>query len=355
LTELILGGVAARLREGIREAGPVPFARFMEAALYDPAGGFYATGGRAGGRGGQFLTSPEVGPLFGAVLARALDTWWDELGRPHPFTVVDAGAGPGTLARAVLAAAPACDAAGALRYVMSERSSSQRAAHAGVRAESTSNRWPSAFVGVVVANELLDNLPFRLAVFDGGWREAFVDVAPDGRLVEVLHPFDEVPPCLPDVAPLGARAPVQDEAAAWVVAGLERLERGRLVVIDYTRTTVDMAGRPWREWLRTYRDHERGGHYLADPGSQDITADVALDQLPRPSHVGRQADFLRAHGLDELVEEGRARWRAGASAPDLAALAGRSRVSEAEALVDPGGLGAFTVAEWEVGQGPPPG
>ena len=109
------------LVERIRAGGPIPFATFMDAALYDPAGGFYAAGGRAGGRAGQFLTSPEVGPLFGAVLARAVDVWWEEAGRPSPFVVVDAGAGPGTLARAVLAARPAVAVDGALRYVAVER------------------------------------------------------------------------------------------------------------------------------------------------------------------------------------------------------------------------------------------
>jgi SAM-dependent MidA family methyltransferase len=270
------------------------------------------------------------------------------LGRPTPFTVVDAGAGPGTLARAVLAAEPAVLQAGALRYVMSERSSAQRAAHAGLPVESTSNRWPSAFEGVVVANELLDNLPFRLAVFDARWLEAFVDAAPDGRLVEVLRPFDEVPLCLPPVAPHGARAPVQDEAAAWVASALAAVTRGRVVVIDYARTTAEMAARPWRDWLRTYRGHERGVHYLREPGSQDITADVALDQVAPPDTVTTQAEFLRRHGLDELVEEGRRLWQAGAAAPDLAALTARSRIQEAEALTDSAGLGGFTVAQWVI-------
>jgi SAM-dependent MidA family methyltransferase len=118
------------------------------------------------------------------------------------------------------------------------------------------------------------------------------------------------------------------------------------VVIDYTSSTADMAARPWREWLRTYRDHQRGGHYLADPGAQDITSDVALDQLSPPTTTSTQADFLRAHGLEELVEEGRRTWAAHAAAPDLAALTARSRVREAEALTDPAGLGGFTVAEW---------
>src|SRR5215213_9313391 len=100
----------------------------MDLALYDPAHGFYATGGGAGRRG-DFLTSPEVGPLFGAVVARALDAWWDDLGRPDPFLVVEAGAGTGTLARDVLAAGPACGPA--LRYVLVERSESLRERQAG--------------------------------------------------------------------------------------------------------------------------------------------------------------------------------------------------------------------------------
>jgi SAM-dependent MidA family methyltransferase len=99
--------LADRLAARIAAHGPIRFDEFHAAALYDPDGGFYATGGQAGRRG-DFLTSPEVGPLFGAVVARALDGWWESLGRPAGFTVVDAGAGPGTLARAVLGTRPGC-------------------------------------------------------------------------------------------------------------------------------------------------------------------------------------------------------------------------------------------------------
>jgi SAM-dependent MidA family methyltransferase len=87
--------------------GPLPFDQVMDLALYHPELGFYASGGRAGRRG-DFLTSPEVGPLFGAVVARALDGWWEEMDRPDPFVVVEAGAGSGMLARTVLLAKPAC-------------------------------------------------------------------------------------------------------------------------------------------------------------------------------------------------------------------------------------------------------
>ncbi len=93
------------------------------------------------------------------MLARALDAWWSELGEPAPFTVVEAGAGRGALAKAVLAAAPACGPA--LRYVAVERSAALRAQHpAGV--ESAADLPEEPFTGVVLANELLDNLPFGL-------------------------------------------------------------------------------------------------------------------------------------------------------------------------------------------------
>ena len=93
------------VRAAIERRGPIPFDEVMALALYHPEHGFYASGGQAGRRG-DFLTSPEVGPLFGAVVARALDGWWADAGEPDVFTVVEAGAGPGALARSVLGSAP---------------------------------------------------------------------------------------------------------------------------------------------------------------------------------------------------------------------------------------------------------
>jgi len=357
-----------RLGDRIDREGPVPFSAFVEWALYDPAAGFYAGGGgSAGRRGGDFLTSPEVGPLFGAVVARAVDGWWRELGSPDPFVVVEAGAGPGTLARTVLVAEPAC--ASALRWVLVERSAAQRARHAehlpieapamafmpeddDSPAPQPTGRGPIAVSldalprvhgpCVVLANELLDNLPFDLwERRAGGWREVRVGAG----FAEVLVPAE--PPAwlaMLEGVPDGGRVPVQDAARSWL---RDALALGPVVAFDYCSTTGELARRPMGEWLRTYRGHERGGPPLETPGTQDVTVEVCLDQLATvraPSSVTTQADWLRRHGVDELVAEGRA--ALSAPARDLGALRLRSRVTEAEALLDPAGLGAFTVVEW---------
>jgi len=319
----------------------VPFDRFMADALYGPAG-FYTSSGRAGRRG-DFITSPEVGPLFGAVLARFVREEWLRLGQPAAFTVVDAGAGPGALARAMLAADP--DLLSSIRYVAVELSETQRDLHPdGV--ESRGDLPDGPFDGVIVANELLDNLPFRLAVWDGGWREAHVSVS-NGELHEVLLPAPSEWEWLPRTAPHGARVPVQEQARSWIEATRASLSAGTLLAFDYcTARTAALALEPWRAWLRTYRGHERGGHYLRDPGTQDITAQVCLDQLPEPNVVRTQAQFLQRWGIDELVDEGRRAWSVAAAAPTLEALRMRSRVREAESLLDPTGLGGFLAVEW---------
>lgn len=368
--------------------GSIRFDEFVDDALYHPDDGFFTTlgeadRGRAGRAGGDFITSPEVGPLFGAVLARWLDVRWEELGRPDPYVVVEAGAGRGALAIAVLAAGPIC--AAALRYVLVERSTVLRRAQArhlaladpaevlgptgdvdegtvspaagtGPLVCSLLDLPAAAIDGVVIANELLDNVPFRLFErADDSWSEVRVTVDA-GRFVELLVPADlDLAAHLDLLAPdsrSAARVPWQQGAAEWLRAAIDVVRTGSVLVVDYAAsTTSSLADRPQHEWLRTYRGHERGGSPLDAPGTQDITVEVAVDQLAAVAAPVRdlsQADWLRRWGIQGMVEEGNRQWAERAGVGDLAALRARSRAVEAEALCDPTGLGAFRVLEWQV-------
>jgi SAM-dependent MidA family methyltransferase len=378
--------LAERIAERIRREGPIPFDRFVDAALYDEDGGFYATGGGAGRAGRDFVTSPEVGVLFGALVARYLDRAWAELARPDPFVVADAGASRGRLASDVLRAEPECSPA--LRYVLVERSAALRVAQRELLTLEPADRAFGPAVseepdeaprpvegigpiatslpelpalelaaGVVIANELLDNLPFRIAErAGGGWAEVRVGLGDEG-FVEVAVPASpEVAATAADVAagatiPTEARLPVPTATVDWLDECGHILRRGFLVVIDYADTAGSLAGRPQDEWLRTYRGHQRGGTPLAAPGAQDITATVPAEHLV--AHAAQagfrlvertsQAEWLAALGIDELVDAARGLWRERAAVADLEAIAARSRVTEAAALTDPSGLGAHSV------------
>lgn len=312
--------------------GPIGFDAFMDQALYGP-GGFYAEGSGPGRRGADFLTSVEIGPLFGAVVAVALDAWWDQYDRPDRFPVVEAGAGRGALAEAIAAAQPRC--ADALDYVMVDR------AHPNGR-DDLPAPGDLGEVGMVIANELLDNLAFKiLERVDGAWVELLVDddVFVHGAPVDGFEHVD---------APDGARIPWHVGAIDWLERAKGLFARGRIALIDYgAPTTAELAQRPFRGWLRTFRDHGIGKDPLRNPGEQDITCDVAFDQL-HPDTLITQADWLRGYGIERLVAQARATWTERAAIGDLAALAARSRVNEADALLDMTGPGGFFVAQWRL-------
>jgi hypothetical protein len=182
---------------------------------------------------------------------------------------------------------------------------------------------------VVIANELLDNLPF--GIVDG---DCEIRVGLDGdRFVEVPVPTPE---------PARGRVPIPRGMRVWFEE-LDRVMRdGFVVVIDYM--TDEPALR-----LRTYRGHDRGDDPLDAPGTRDITADVVVDQLLHAAHRftlvehTTQADWLRNLGIDEIADRGAQTWREGAARGDLAALTGRSHVHEAAVLTDSSGLGAHRV------------
>ena len=368
------------------------FDQWMEQALYHPQHGFYSSGGQAGRRGKDFLTSPEVGPLFGAVLANAIDGCWNELGQPDPFIVIEAGAGRGALAASVLRAKPACFEA--MRYVMVERSEmlrSQQQETLRVVAANNDGKIislqklpeciprskPFAPFGMVIANELLDNLPFRiLERTASGWEEVVVRLSENSENDEfaseatggisglpsavgaelgngeftseaISYRDSKLAATLAPNAPIGARIPLQEQASAWVRQACELIGRGRVIVFDYGATTSELAERDG--WLRTYTKHGKGTSPLACPGQQDITSDVAFDQLPPPASIQTQADFLQDWSIQSLVAEGQQEWQQNAANPTTKALIARSRPTEAQTLCDPTTFGSYKVAQWIIG------
>ena len=206
--------------------------------------------------------------------------------------------------------------------------------------------------GVMLANELLDNLPFRLLERStNGWQEVHVQPG-DSSEVLLDAPVDAATMAdvlAPGSVP-GARVPLQLKAAVWVRRALRLLERGRLLVFDYgVPTTAELAARPATEWLRTYRSQRRGQDLLHHPGSADITCDVAFDQLPPGATLTPQADWLTSAGIGGMTAAARSLWQRSRANPTAEALAARTLLDEAGTLTDPDGMGAFWAAEWHTG------
>ena len=341
------GGLKRIVAAEIAERGSIGFDRFVELALYHPELGFYSAGGRAGARRGDFITSVEVGPLFGAVVADYLDARWSDLGFPEPFRVAECGAGVATMYRTVRKAEPACWTA--LEFDLVETSPTLRATHDEL--PGTNWRSVAALDGdhrhVILANELLDNMAFGVAEkTEAGW--APVNVEMRGSHFELVpqqtKPLEHLEQLAPD-APFGARVPIATRSAEWVQRTLTIADR--VIVFDYGASTAELAGRGQNGWLRTYRHHERGSDPFESVGERDITHDVPFDQLPPADKHSVQAGWLHENGMWDRVTTAKQTWRDRAHIGDLAALTARSAIGEAEALVDASGLGAFHVLEWQ--------
>lgn len=337
----------------IEAEGPLPFEEFMRAALYDPAGGFFAGAVLRSDREGDFLTSPEVSEMFGETLATFVRAEASRIGSEAP-DIVEAGAGSGSLLR------PLLDAVGPVGGVWAvERSPAARASLGDRVPEATLVEdlvaVPGGRRGVILANELLDNLPAALAVRTGdGWSEQQVGVTV-GELVLV-----EVP-ARPGVAAwadanagdvgVGGKVEVQIEAGEWVAAAIGLLEEGALVAIDYGDTSEGLAPRRAEGTLRTYRKHHLGPDPLLEPGATDITMDVAFSAMMAAAVAAgaevslyRQDDFLGHLGLGGRLEAMRQHELELARTGDaMGRLQVRSRIADGRTLLHPRGLGDFRV------------
>lgn len=335
--------------------GPIPFERFMELALYGPEGFFRAPRLRSI-KSGDFLTSPEVSSLFGQTLARFVEAERAHLG--EPFVLVEAGAGSGSLLRSLLEVVDV----EAWAVEISPPAVSAVAQLVGSdHVVGSVGHLPHPLTGVVIANELLDNLPMSIAqLTEWGWRERWVD-NDDGRLTFVDAPLSpEVKDWLESFAgpvEVGGWVEVQLGGCDWIREVLALFEHGTLVVIDYGDTAENLAPRRRDGTLRTYRSHHLGPHPLDEPGATDITADVnftalisAAEGVGAVVELHRQDDFLTQWGLRDRLSQLRAGELALARAEnETERLRVRSLRIEAETLLHPRGLGDFRVLVARVG------
>ena len=337
-----------RMQAQIEAAGPIPFESFMAEALYDRQLGFFSQPTLRSTKGGDFLTSPEVSPLYGETLAHFVAQEHQRLG--DPFRLVEAGAGSGSLLEALLAVEPveawAVDASPAARQVL--------ALVVGEVVEDLSD-VPGPFRGVILANELLDNLPMALAVRSGsGWRERWVGSERDSLVLVDAPPRDEIADWCDRFAgpvPEGGVVEVQIAAGQWLQSALELLSAGTVLVIDYGEMAENLESRRGEGTLRTYRAHHLGPHPLDEPGATDITADVNFTALLSVAAAAgarvelmRQDDFLTSLGLRERLSDLRRRELELARGSDHGErLAIRALRTDAETLLHPRGLGDFRV------------
>jgi len=364
--------------ERIRLHGPLTFAEFMELALYHPEVGYYATAARRSGRGGDFYTSVDVGPVFGKFLARQFAEMFARIDAsrdqgsgvggttapdPQPpipghFDLVEAGAGDGRLSRDV------CDALERIapslyervRLHLVERSGPARDAQPATlgrhvsRFVSSGPDLPAAIHGIVFANELLDALPVHEVVArQDSLREILVDATGD-RLIEREGPLS-TPEIETYFAALGIRleagwrAEVNLEALAWIRRAAAALQRGFVVLVDYGDEAAALYSAARAQGtLATFAGHvvdsfdeRRDAPWLRNPGQSDITAHVDFTSV---------RNTAEAAGLDPICHVDQMRFLLGLGVEDWLADnsgIGREQVARRLALktlLVPGGLGS---------------
>jgi SAM-dependent MidA family methyltransferase len=307
-----------------RAGGWIGFDRYMALALYQPGLGYYSNGKPVFGPVGDFVTAPELTPLFGAALSRQIGAWLAACTADDPL-VIEFGAGSGALASQLLNSLER-QGFGQLRYQIVELSADlRRLQHQTIAARLPQMvdrvQWldaiPQDIRGVVVGNEVLDAMPVRTFEWDG-LRLMEVGVAmADGDLCWAARPADAALQAM--VAELGVdrgawhlpyRSEVCPQQAAWLATVAQALQAGAILLLDY--------GFPAGEY---YHPQRVGGtlmsHYrhrsLTDPfvwpGLQDITAHVDFSRLLGAGEAAglralgytSQARFLLNCGLlDEL-------------------------------------------------------
>lgn len=334
--------LAALLIRRIESAGPMTLADYMTECLLHPAHGYYATRDPFG-RGGDFITAPEISQMFGELLGLCLAQAWLDQGRPERFLLAEIGPGRGTLMADMLrATAKVPGLADAARIWLVEASAHlrdvQRATLDGHRVA-----WASSIADLpdgplfLVANEFFDALPVRQFVRDGaGWRERLVGLAPDGgALAFGLGVRMTVPGLAARLGDTGDGDVVEIcPSAAPVMQAIEtRIARhgGAALVFDYG------GWHSLGDTLQALRAHAPDDP-LAHPGEADLTAHVDFEALARAA-PDLAASALLPQGL--VLERLGIGQRSAALARNLTGAALESHLAAHRRLTDPAEMGSL--------------
>jgi len=329
----------------------MPFDEYMEWCLYDPDEGFFSAGPVRSGKKGDFVTSPEISWAFGYCVGE-----WADSNAPIDCTaLVEIGAGSGALLGEF---ADLWTVRGCPVYAV-ERSTAARSRIMekldGVDLADSMDNIPSGFDAVIIANEVLDNMPAALARrTEVGWAEIAVGVEGEDLMLVEIPARDSVVEWCDDVftdADPGTTVTVQLAITEWISHVFDHFGKITMCLIDYGGSSDELTAADPVQLIRTYRRHESGIDWLQHPGETDITADVNFDGVLKSiARQGREArsmnqrDFLLEHGLGEIIEDARdGELLAASKGAIMHQLENRSERLDLEALIDPDGLGAFTV------------
>lgn len=350
------------LVERIRRHGPMPFAAYMQMALYHPQHGYYAGGGIRTGWNGHFVTSAELDPGFGRLWTTAFEEIWELAGRPARFDLIEIGPGEGGFAQAVLEAATG-DFAHALRLRLIERTPDNEARQRELLKPFSNVTWhrslaeaPRGEAGCLFANEVLDNLPVHLVESHGAEIYEVCVEADEERLIPTLRP-----PSNPELSNFlkrcgvvladGSRFEIALAAESLVAHASSRFERGAWIFVDYGLEAQELAERPQGS-LVCYSAGGPDDLPLVDPGTKDVTVHANWTSLRAALRsVGQevqgplsQRSVLKRLGLDDLHQDLKdLHAEAISSRRGAAALRALSRRQALGALADPQGLGGLGV------------
>ena len=302
-----------QIRDAIRAAGGwLPFDEFMALALYSPGLGYYSNTrqkfGQMPASGSDFVTAPELSPLFGQALAVQVG---EALTATATEEIWEFGAGTGALAEQLLTALGEqlsryriVDLSGTLRARQAERLAAW-----GSKVEWVS-ALPEAFSGVVVGNEVLDAMPVQLLAFDGAqWAERGVVI--EGDVLAYGDMPTELRPPLFDAAVPGTVTEIHPQAEAFVRTLAAALTRGAIFLLDYGFPEAEYY-HPQRHGgtLMCHHQHRADGNPLVLLGEKDITAHINFTGIALAGQDAgltvlgytSQAHFLLNCGLATLLE-----------------------------------------------------